>query len=192
VAQVVRPARLRARPGGRVLARLGTRTEFGSPRVQRVLRRRGAWLEVLAAELPNGRTGWLPASATRAFRVAWSLRVDRSRRRLIVRHAGRTVRSFPVAVGAPGTPTPLGRYALTDKLRTPGASPYGCCILALTGHQTRLDPGWVGGDRLAVHGTSAPATIGTAASHGCLRADERDLRRLLRALPLGTPVFIGP
>ena len=49
----------------------------------------------------------------------------------------------------------MGRFAVTDKLRTEDRadSPYGCCALALTGHQTKLVPGWPGGDRLAIHGT---------------------------------------
>jgi hypothetical protein len=80
---------------------------------------------------------------------------------------------------------------VTDKLH--GAtygSYYGCCILALNGHQTNLPPGWTGGNRLAIHGTNAPGTIGTAASAGCLRAADADLRVLMRRVPLGTPVFI--
>ena len=100
------------------------------------------------------------------------------------------LRRFPVAVGRPGHATPLGRYGVTDKLLMPAGTPYGCCAVALTGHQTSLPSGWGGGDRLAVHGTTAPETIGTAASLGCLRAAEADMRWLLRRLPLGAPVFI--
>ena len=38
--------------------------------------------------------------------------------------------------------------------------------------------------------TNAPGTIGAAASAGCLRAADADLRILMRRVPLGTPVFI--
>ena len=68
---------------------------------------------------------------------------------------------------------------------------YGCCILALSGHQTNPPSGWTGGDRLAIHGTDNPATIGTPASAGCLRASDADLQKRSSAVPLGTPVFIG-
>ncbi len=96
-----------------------------------------------------------------------------------------------VAVGRPANPTPLGRFAVTDKLRPNGpASPYGCCIVALTGHQTKLVPGWPGGDRLAVHGTPQPHTVGEAVSLGCLRGGEAPMQRLMKSIPLGSPVFI--
>ena len=98
---------------------------------------------------------------------------------------------FPVAVGRPGNETPLGRYAVTDTLKlTDPTSPYGCCAVALTGHQTKLVPGWIGGDRLAIHGTPQPETIGKAISLGCMRAPRRTMQRLIRTIPLGAPVFV--
>jgi L,D-transpeptidase-like protein len=191
VARLRAPVRLRARPGGRAVARLGTRTEFGSPRVLSIRRRRGAWLQVLAPERPNGRDGWIPARAARVGATDRWLRVDRSARRLVLLDGSRTLRRVTVAVGRAGTPTPLGRFAVTDRLRTTdAASPYGCCALALSGHQTRLLPGWPGGDRLAIHATPATWTIGTAASLGCLRAGTADMRALLRRVPLGAPVIV--
>jgi lipoprotein-anchoring transpeptidase ErfK/SrfK len=95
-----------------------------------------------------------------------------------------------VGVGAPSTPTPTGRFAVTDGLRAAAGSPYGCCILALSGHQPHVPQGWAGGDRLAIHGTSDPATIGAAASLGCLHATDADLRRLMRIVSLGSIVTI--
>jgi len=190
-ARVTRRTALRARPGGRVLARLGTRTEFGSPRVLGVTGRRGRWLRVIASEQPNGRAAWIPAAAARLGATDVSIRIDRSRRRLTVRRGARVVRRLSVAVGRPDTPTPLGRFAVTDRLHSNRAdSPYGCCAVALSGHQTELLEGWPGGDRLAVHGTPNPETIGEAASLGCLRASRSDMRLLMRAVPLGAPVFI--
>jgi hypothetical protein len=191
-ARVRRATPLRRRPHGRVLARLETRTEFDSPRVLGVVRRRGAWLQVVAAELPNDDRGWVRAADVRLGSTEWSLHVDRSARRLVVRRSGRRLDSLPVAVGRPGTPTPLGRYTVTDELR-PGRrdSPYGCCIIALSGRQPRLVEGWPGGDRLAIHATPQTETIGRAASLGCLRARAGDMRSLMRRIPLGTPVFIS-
>ena len=72
---------------------------------------------------------------------------------------------------------------------SPG-SPYGCCALALTGHQTKLLAGWPGGDRLAIHGTPQPETIGKEISLGCMRAHRRDIRALMRTVPLGSPVTV--
>jgi lipoprotein-anchoring transpeptidase ErfK/SrfK len=114
-----------------------------------------------------------------------------SRRELLVRRDGRVVERLPVGVGKPSTPTPPGLYAVTDKLlvRQRG-SPYGCCILALTGHQPRVPQGWGGGDRLAIHSTTDEASIGLASSNGCLRASGAAMRRLVRAVPLGTRVKV--
>jgi lipoprotein-anchoring transpeptidase ErfK/SrfK len=191
LAALTRPVLLRAAPGGRPLARLGVTTEFGSPRVLGVVGRRRGWLRVLAAELPNGRRGWIPARAVEERRTDLAVHVDRSARELTLRRGSRVLRRVRVAVGRPGTPTPTGRFAVTDELRTSSPdSPYGCCAIALTGHQTKLLPGWPGGDRLAIHGTPLPETIGRAVSLGCLRAAARDLRALMRRLPLGAPVFV--
>jgi hypothetical protein len=192
-ARVVHATALRAAPGGRVLGRVKPRTEFGSPKVVSVLRRRPGWLRIVVPERPNGAPAWIRATATRPGAVDVSLRVDRSARRLTVWRRGTVVRRVRVAVGRPGTETPAGRFAVTDKLRTRRAdSPYGCCALALSGHQPNLIPGWPGGDRLAIHATPQPETIGQAASLGCLRAATRDLRALLRIVPLGAPVFVSP
>jgi lipoprotein-anchoring transpeptidase ErfK/SrfK len=190
-ARVVRRTTLRAAPGGRVLARIGSRTEFGSPRVLAVTGDRDGWLRVMASELENGRDGWIRASAARLGATDVWIRVDRSRRTLTLRRGDEVLRRLPVAVGRPGTETPLGRFAVTDLLHTRRAdSPYGCCAVALSGHQTRLLPGWPGGDRLAIHATPNPETVGTAASLGCMRAYTRDIRVLMRRVPLGAPVVV--
>jgi hypothetical protein len=184
---------LRTRPNGRVIGRAGARTEFGSARALSVAARRGPWLGVVATELPNGRLAWVHRRNRELAlrRTAYSLHADLSGRRLELRKGGRRVRRLPVAIGRPGSETPTGRFAVTDKLSGSAYGPYyGCCILALNGHQPRLPAGWRGGDRLAVHGTDSPATIGAAASAGCLRAADAGLRFLMRRVPLGTPVFI--
>jgi lipoprotein-anchoring transpeptidase ErfK/SrfK len=157
-----------------------------------VVRKRGDWLAVLAAELGNGEMGWMQANQAASIDcVRWSLHVDLSRRRLFVRRDGHTMRRFTIAIGQKSNPTPKGRFAVTDKL--PGSSYgsyYGCCILALSGKQPNLPAGWQGGNRLAIHGTNSKATIGRAASAGCLRAGDSDLRVLMRRVPLGTPVIV--
>ena len=95
------------------------------------------------------------------------------------------------AIGSPGHTTPLGRFSVTDKLNvTDDDSPYGCCVLALTGHQTRLPQGWPGGDRLAVHATRDLSGLGKRVSLGCMRTDPRDTKWMMKRVPLGTPVFV--
>jgi len=193
IAIVRRTVPLRARPNGRVVARARARTEFGGRRALSVAARRGAWLGVVTPELPNGKLAWVHAG-NRGLdfrRTAYSLHADLSGRWLELRREGRILRRITVAVGRPGSETPTGRFAVTDKLRGTSYGPYyGCCVLALNGHQPKLPAGWQGGDRLAIHGTNSPGTIGAAASAGCLRAADADLEVLMRRVPLGTPVFI--
>jgi hypothetical protein len=191
VARLERATWLHAAPSGRTLRRLRTTTEFGSPTILGVTARRDGWVKVVTPRLPNRRAGWVREGDVRLNGTDFSLHVNRSAHRLTLRRGGRVVRRVTIAVGRPGNETPLGRFAVTDKLRPrDAASPYGCCAIALSGHQTRLEPGWPGGDRLAIHGTPATWSIGKAVSLGCMRAAERDLKVLLAHVPLGAPVFI--
>ena len=120
-----------------------------------------------------------------------ALRVSLTRKRLELVDGHRVERRITVGVGRPGSPTPKGRFSVTDKLSGSAYGPvYGCCILALSGRQSNVPAGWRGGDRLAIHGTDDPGTIGRDASAGCLHAHARDLRLLMRRVRLGTPVFI--
>jgi L,D-transpeptidase catalytic domain len=190
-AWVRRPVLLRARPAGRAIARLTPRTEFTTPRVMPVMARRGRWLGVISSKAPDNRLGWVAASRVSLYRVPFSIDVSLGRRRVVVSRDGKAVERFAVGIGTAATPTPTGRFAVTDKLLTRAAGgPYGCCILALSGHQPHLREGWQGGDRIAMHGTDAPASIGQAASNGCLRAPERAMARAVRLVPIGTIVRI--
>ena len=184
---------LRVRPNGRLAARVDGSTDFGSPRVMSVAAQRGDWLGVVTTETANGQLAWVNRRnpGLRLRRVSYSLHADLSRRSLELRRGRRLIRRISVAVGRPGSETPTGRFAVTDKLRGGNYGPYyGCCILALNAHQPKLPAGWQGGDRIAIHGTNSPSTIGSPASAGCLRAADSDLNVLMRRVPLGTPVFI--
>jgi len=190
-AYVARGTPLRSSPGGHAIRTLPTKTPFKSPQVLAVVGQRSGWLGVLTSELPNGRVGWIRAGAGRLFRTDWSIEAIVPRRLLIVRHGSRVVARTKMAVGRPGHATPAGLFAVTDKLliSRPG-SPYACCVLALTGHQTRIPQGWGGGDRLAIHSTNDPSSVGQPVSLGCMRIDAGVARRLVRQVPLGTPVRI--
>ena len=179
-------------PGGEPRLRITKRTEWGSPRVLGVVGQRGDWLGVQASELKNGEVAWIPRERARVDCVRWSVHADLSRRQLYVRKDGHTVRKFRIAIGSPGHTTPLGRFSVTDKLHvTDKDSPYGCCVLALTGHQTHLPEDWPGGDRLAVHATADLGSIGKPVSLGCMRVTSEEARWLISKMPLGTPVFVS-
>jgi lipoprotein-anchoring transpeptidase ErfK/SrfK len=185
---------LRSKPGGPVLARVPATTQFGSPTTLAVAATHGNWVGLTSTDLPNGKLGWVRRRRHDDLRTTsthLSIRVDLSARKLELRDGRKVVRRVTVGIGLPGSPTPTGRFSITDKL--PGASysaVYGCCILALSGHQGHTPAGWQGGNRLAIHGTNNPGTIGVPSSAGCLHAEAEDLKALMRRVPLGTPVFI--
>jgi lipoprotein-anchoring transpeptidase ErfK/SrfK len=192
VALVLHSTALRATPGGRTLAQLGAHTEFGSPQALWVVTRVPGWLGVMAPEAPNNRVAWIAGPSASLSRVTWELKVSLGSRRLTVLDAGKVVEQYTVAVGAPGAPTPTGRFAVTDRLLTGDpAGPYGCCILALSAHSPHAIQGWTGGTRIAIHSTPDAASIGQAASHGCVRVTLAEGRWLLSHVPLGTPTLIS-
>jgi hypothetical protein len=178
-------------PGGKVIARFGDETEFGSVRRFWVAEVSGDWFGVPAPKLGNGRLGWIRDDRTvlDVSETHYSVDADVSEQRVELRYANKVLDRIPVTVGSPGSPTPLGAYAVTDGLVGEGLGPYyGCCVLALTGHQPNLPPNWLGGDRIAIHGTPDP--VGGARSAGCLRAANDDMVSLFARVPLGAPVFI--
>ena len=184
------------RPFGPIVQRLGSRTEFGSARALGVAATRdGRWLGVTSPGVGDNHLVWIDARAggLRYARTRLELNVDLSSRTLVVRRDGRAVRRFSVGIGRPGSPTPTGRFAVTDKLDGNAYSAaYGCCILALSATQPRLPAGWTGGNRVAIHGTLSSSDFGRAVSAGCVHASDTDLRYLMRVVPLGTPVVIRP
>jgi len=188
-ARLTRKVSLRTAPDGKMIGTLETKTRWGSPRVLAVAERREGWLGVLSERIP-GRVGWIPADAAELLLEPWSLHIDLSARRITVRRDGKVVRRVRAAIGAPDSPTPTGRFAVTDTLRLVGEGPYGCCAIALTARQRSIPQGWTGGDRVAIHGTNQRGSIGRAASAGCLRTADGDLRWLLARIPLGSHVRI--
>ncbi|MDQ6731143.1 MAG: L,D-transpeptidase [Actinomycetota bacterium] len=191
VATLTRPVALLTRPSGRAYGRLGLTTAFGSAETMLVVRSSGQWLGVLNPLAGNGRIGWIPAAAASLSRVRWRIDVSLSRRRVTVSDGGHVLRRYTVAIGAPASPTPTGRFAVTDRLHTPDpAGPYGCCILALSATAPHAIQGWNGGNRVAIHSTPETSSIGHPVSHGCIRLTLAEGRWLLRHIPLGTPTII--
>jgi lipoprotein-anchoring transpeptidase ErfK/SrfK len=192
VALLLHRTALRAAPGGRTLAQLATKTQFGSPAAFWVVEHTPGWLGVMSSEAGNNRVAWIAQSSASLGRVPWEIEVSTRSRQLTVLDGGKVVARFTVAVGASGAPTPTGRFAVTDRLLTGDPEgPYGCCILALSAHSPHAIQGWTGGTRIAIHSTPEVASIGEAASHGCVRVTLAEGQWLLDHIPLGTPTLIS-
>lgn len=181
---------LRARPGGKALLRVGPRGALGGPLVLGVVGVRGRWVKVTAEALPNGHFAWAEFGRDVAVHpIQWELRASLSRRLLYVLRDGRIVRTMRVGIGAPSSPTPVGRFAIAEKLTGAFGPALGPRILVLTARQPRLPAGWNKSITyyVAIHSGSGR---GSAVSAGCLHATEADVRYLMRTVPLGTAVQI--
>jgi lipoprotein-anchoring transpeptidase ErfK/SrfK len=193
IVQLVKGAevKLHDAPRGEVIATVGDRTEFGSPTAFSVAERHGDWVGVPAVEAGNGNLAWIELDPQQlvAGVTGLAVEVDLSDYTASLLRDGREVRSFPVTIGAAGSPTPTGRFAVSDKLRGDLGPAYGCCAIALSAIQPSLPSGWMGGNRIAIHGNTG-GSLGVAASHGCIRADDDDVASLVDMLPLGTPVTV--
>jgi lipoprotein-anchoring transpeptidase ErfK/SrfK len=114
------------------------------------------------------------------------VRVSLGQRRLVIENGGQVVREFGVAIGAPSHPTPRGGFRIRKMIWNPAWVPPD--EKWARGKKAR-DPGDPKNPMQAVkiffrepdyyiHGTNDPRSIGTAASHGCLRMTARDAAEL--------------
>ncbi len=150
------------------------------------------WLHVQLPTRPNESTGWIRADGIEIREVTVAVRVDLAERRLIVTDGDEVLVDTAVAIGAPDTPTPTGRFFVVDKLITENADgPYGPFALGLSAHSEVLTE-FAGGDgQVGIHGTNDPSSIGNNVSNGCVRVPNDVTRQLQDLLPLGTPVTIS-
>jgi lipoprotein-anchoring transpeptidase ErfK/SrfK len=136
------------------------------------------------------RTGWIRLKGISLSRAPVRVEADLSQHLLVVERRGHVLFRTKAATGAPDSPTPTGRYFVSDRVPFAPGSAYGSFVFGLSGIQPHLPAGWNGGTQLAIHGTNEPWAIGRSVSAGCLRVSEGALRRLKPLLKLGTPVVI--
>jgi lipoprotein-anchoring transpeptidase ErfK/SrfK len=161
--------------------------------VGQVKRRHHApWVELSLPGRPNGGRGWVPRSSVELNQAQRRIVVLRGARRLQVRRisTGKVLFSAPVAVGMPGAETPLGRNYYVAARFVPRNAFFGSYALETSAYSRLSD--WPGGGVVGIHGTDRPGLIGQAVSHGCIRMFNRDVDRLRRLAPLGTPIDILP
>jgi lipoprotein-anchoring transpeptidase ErfK/SrfK len=150
------------------------------------------WYRVQLPIRPNGVTGWVRAAEVELEPVRTRIVVDLSQRRVTLFRAGRRVLSTRAAVGAPATPTPVGRYYVNQRLIPADEhGPFGPGALGISAFSDVLT-GWAQGGPVAIHGTNEPWSIGHAVSNGCIRLRNDTLERLFKVVPPGTQVIIHP
>jgi lipoprotein-anchoring transpeptidase ErfK/SrfK len=156
-----------------------------------VLRRRGHWLRVLLPGRPNGHAGWIDARKAKLRREPWHVVVNTESKRLFAFKGKRIVRSFPVVVGKPSTPTPHGRFYVEEAMSMPLhslGSPYAYALSARSNVYQEFEGG---PGQIAIHGVyGIGGTPGRAESHGCIRMTSGALEWIAHRFGTGTPVDI--
>lgn len=102
------------------------------------------------------------------------------------------IRMYPVAPGKPDSPTPVGRRKVVDmEINPTWIDPDHPEVEIPSGPDCPIGYRWIGiGGNYGIHGTNVPSAIGTYASHGCVRLNEKDVEDLYAHIVKGIPVDI--
>jgi lipoprotein-anchoring transpeptidase ErfK/SrfK len=126
--------------------------------------------------------------------------VSRAGKTARVFERGKLVRSYRVAVGEPKFPTPMGSFTVQGmQVNPPWNVPQSDWAGKLAGQtipggdpRNPLKARWIGfNGSVGFHGTASVDSLGTAASHGCIRMAEGDVIDLYERVQVGTPVVVG-
>jgi hypothetical protein len=132
-------------------------------------------------------------------RNPWFITISRDERRLRLFRRLRLYKTYTIAVGRIGLETPAGLYHIDDKQVDPSWHvPNSAWAGSLAGQVIPPGPDdplkarWLGFyDGSGVHGTDDIGSLGTAASHGCIRMSIPDVIELYNIVPLHTPLYIS-
>jgi len=162
------------------------------------------WVPVLIPfQKPNSTVGWVPAAEVALSETTYEIEISLSRHELVLLNAGAPVLSTTVILGTPETPTPPGRFYVTDPLNcnvetVPGypvaecSSAYGAFAIGISGLSEVLDSFDGTIPQIAVHGTDLPPTeLGKDLSNGCVRIPNDVVLQMAQTVPLlGVPVTV--
>jgi lipoprotein-anchoring transpeptidase ErfK/SrfK len=130
-----------------------------------------------------------------------SIVVDVSDNTLRLYRGLKVVREYGVATGTPGYPTPVGTFEIIDKKENPtwynpapdgwgaGLPPF---IGPGPGNPLGTRAMYLNAPGIRIHGTWDSSSIGTAASHGCIRMHIEDAEELYPLVPIGARVLVVP
>lgn len=139
------------------------------------------------------RADHLPVRLPQATQIVLRL----GERRVYVYDNDRVLDSFPVAIGAPNTPTPTGQFEIFQMIVDPvWQSPWTGEVFA-PGANSALGLRWIGFAELpngiiGFHGTPTVGSIGRAASNGCVRLRNEDVLALFEHVEMGMTVVVEP
>jgi lipoprotein-anchoring transpeptidase ErfK/SrfK len=143
-------------------------------------------LAIMSSETANAQTS-SPDVPTRPHR---QILVSIPGRELAVIEQGKVIRTFPVSVGASVSPSPTGEFTIVHRISNP--TYYHPGVVIPPGSDNPIGPRWIGLSKsgYGIHGTNQPESIGHAASHGCIRLRNRDIKQLFEMVRVGDVVEI--
>ena len=163
------------------------------PFTMAVTERRGDWVKVQVPVRPNGVEGWVPLSEVDISTTTHRIEIHLGEHMLRAYDDTTLIAETPVVVGAAATPTPTGRFYVTDLVpQSNPAGAYGPIALATDGYSEAMDEFSTGVPVVALHGTNRPELVGQSVSNGCVRIPNDVVTLLAETVPLGTPVLIWP
>jgi lipoprotein-anchoring transpeptidase ErfK/SrfK len=139
-------------------------------------------------------------TADLAKKYATVLIVNRKAFRLTLYKDLKVKKSYGIAVGRVGLETPAGLYTIQDKAidpawhvpNSPWAGKLAGKVIPGGAPDNPIKARWLGVyDGVGVHGTSDDASIGSNASHGCIRMHIPDVEELYPQVPIGSPIYIA-
>src|ERR1700691_708686 len=126
--------------------------------------------------------------ATTAPAVKRVIVVSLEDRKLALVENGHVKKVYPVAVGKPTTPSPVGTFTIARRVKNPTYHHDGKTVLPGPGNP--VGTRWMGLSTkgYGIHGTNEPNSIGKAASHGCIRMAKADLEEFYMLVGVGDTV----
>jgi lipoprotein-anchoring transpeptidase ErfK/SrfK len=148
------------------------------------------WVRVrLPSRTPN-KSGWVPQRTLGVFYpVNTWLKISRNRFTATLIRDGHVVFRARIGHGKRQWPTPRGEFYVRNRLHSFHNPVYGPVAFGTSAKSSTLTD-WPGGGVIGIHGTNQPGLIPGRISHGCIRLKNKDILRLDKLMPVGTPISI--
>lgn len=175
-----------------VVNTFSAQTEYLQPRTLLAIGQQPGWYQALLPMRPNGSVGWVREADVTPSTTNYEIRVSLSRHKVWLLDSGNVILEADAVIGKPETPTPPGKYYVTDPvdLTARPNGPYGAYAIGISGYSEVLLEFNGGPGQLAIHGGAYPAQLGTDVSNGCIRVLDEVILQIANTVPLGTPVTI--
>lgn len=124
--------------------------------------------------------------------------INLGRRQVSLYQEGGRRKNYPIAVGRPGWETPIGEFRVMDMRQNPTwINPFTGKAISPQDPRNPLGGYWIGfwtdgRNWIGFHGTPNTDSVGSAASHGCVRMYRQDIAELFAQVTPGMPVIVQP